>query len=534
MTIFNGDDNDNVLGGNFDNDILNGNGGNDTLVGSQGADVMNGGSDFDTVDYSRSLGKDGNGAFIGVNVFLDDPSTGAGIGFGGHAEGDTYSSIERVIGSQFGDTITGNSFDNRLDGGNGDDVLKGFGGNDDLFGGLGDDTLSGDEGNDILIGAEGADKLVGGGGIDTADYRDSLSSERIVVNLATNFGNDGDAQGDTFEGIENVFGTLEGDLITGDGVANLLLGDGGDDFLSGGEGNDTLDGQSDADQMVGGNGNDTFVVQEKGDTVSELFTLGTDTVRSSIDFNLNNTTIVQGNVENLTLTGTQDTQATGNTLNNVLTGNSGDNRLVGNGGADTMRGGAGDDRYFVENAGDVVDESTTGSNGVDTVQSSVSFSLSGSKALGAVENLALTGSGSSNINGAGNGLANDMSGTRGNNDLMGLGGNDELTGGRGADTFVFSAALNGFSNVDTITDFNVADDTMRLENAFMTALSTGQLGAAAFHIGASAADASDRIVYNSGTGSVFYDADGNGAGAAIRFAQLDTGLLLTSADFFIV
>jgi Ca2+-binding RTX toxin-like protein len=528
MAIINDDNNSNRFGGTSLDDVLFGNGGNDTLIGDSGADKLNGGSDFDTVDYSRSLAVDGNGNFIGVNVFLD------GTGIGGDAEGDTYRSIERVIGSNYADTLMGNGDDNRLDGGNGDDVLKGFGGNDDLFGGRGDDTLTGDEGNDFLNGAEGADKLVGGGGIDTADYRDSLSSERIVVNLATNFGNDGDAQGDTFEGIENVFGTLEGDLITGDGLANLLLGDGGDDFLSGGEGNDTLDGQSDADQMVGGNGNDTFVVQEKGDTVSELFTLGTDTVRSSIDFNLNNTTIVQGNVENLTLTGTQDIDATGNSLNNVLIGNSGDNRLSAVAGADTMRGGAGDDRYFVENAGDLVDESTTGSGGVDTVQSSISFSLSGSKALGAVENLALTGSGSSNINGAGNGLANDMSGTRGNNDLMGLGGNDVLTGGRGADTFVFNAALNAATNVDTITDFTVIDDTMRLENAFMSALSTGQLGVAAFHIGASAADASDRIVYNSANGALSYDADGTGAGAAVKFAQLDTGLLLTSADFFIV
>ena len=199
-----------------------------------------------------------------------------------------------------------------------------------------------------------------------------------------------------------------------------------------------------------------------------------------------------------------------------------------------MRGGAGDDRYFVENTGDLVDESITGSGGVDTVQSSISFSLSGSKALGAVENLALAGSGSSNINGAGNGLANDMSGTRGNNDLMGLGGNDVLTGFRGADTFVFNAALNASTNVDTITDFNVIDDTMRLENAFMTALSTGQLSADAFHIGSSAADASDRIIYNSLNGVLSYDANGTGAGGFVKFAELDTGLLLTSADFLIV
>ncbi len=242
---------------------------------------------------------------------------------------------------------------------------------------------------------------------------------------------------------------------------------------------------------------------------------------SDISFNLSNTTQVKGNVENLTLTGTQDIDATGNALNNVLTGNSGDNQLSGNVGADTARGMAGDDTYFVDNAGDVVDEAITGSGGVDEVRSTVSFSLAGANAKGAVENLQLVGTGS--INAAGNGLNNVIEGNSKINDLMGLGGNDNLTGGLGADTFVFNAALNAVTNVDTITDFKVVDDTMRLENAFMTALATGQLSASAFHIGASAADASDRIVYNSGTGALSYDADGSGAGAAVKFAQLVSG-----------
>jgi Ca2+-binding RTX toxin-like protein len=527
MAIINDDDFSNTVFGTSGDDIINGNGGNDTLIGDRGADVLNGGSDIDTADYSRGIPDvDDSGAFLGVNVFLD------GTGSVGDAAGDTYNSIENVIGTSFADTIAGNDFDNDLSGGRGGDVLKGFGGSDSLRGDDGIDTLSGGQGDDFLNGGAGADVMVRGSGIDTVDYRDSISTDAVIVDLAFGQGIGGDAQGDTYSGIENAFGSLASDALIGNDAANQLFGDGGNDTLIGNEGNDSLSGQDGADVMIGGNGDDTYIVNSLTDTVSEVSSTGNDTIRVSFDYSLSNLDVVKGNVENLTLTGTGDAQASGNTLNNLLIGNGGDNRLVGNGGADTMRGGAGDDRYFVENAGDVVDESITGSGGVDTVQSSVSFSLTGTKALGAVENLALTGNG--NINGAGNGLANTIDGNRFNNDLMGMAGNDILEGGRGADTFVFNAALNATTNVDIITDFSVVDDTIRLENAFMTALSTGQLSAGAFHIGASAADASDRIVYNSTNGALSYDADGSGAGAAVRFAELDTGLLLTSADFFIV
>ena len=108
-------------------------------------------------------------------------------------------------------------------------------------------------------------------------------------------------------------------------------------------------------------------------------------------------------------------------------------------------------------------------------------------------------------------------------------GNDTLTGGAGTDTFFFNAALNGTTNVDTITDFSVADDTFRLENTgFFTALTaTGTLAATAFVVGAAAADALDRIIYNSSTGIVSYDSDGTGANAAIAFAKVTP---LTGAD----
>jgi serralysin len=117
---------------------------------------------------------------------------------------------------------------------------------------------------------------------------------------------------------------------------------------------------------------------------------------------------------------------------------------------------------------------------------------------------------------------------------MGGAGKDILTGGAGKDVFVFNTALNASTNVDTVTDFSVIDDTIRLSQDVFNTLSPGTLTSDAFHIGGAAADASDRIIYNNATGDLFYDADGSGAHAAIKFAVLSAGMALTHNDFDIV
>ena len=192
-----------------------------------------------------------------------------------------------------------------------------------------------------------------------------------------------------------------------------------------------------------------------------------------------------------------------------------------------MEGGAGHDRYYVDNAGDVVVEADVSGN--DLVVSTVSFSLAGQY----IERLTLEGS--ADINGTGNSFANEIVGNAGDNTLDGSGGSDTLTGGAGADSFVFSTAL-GASNVDTITDFNAAADTIRIDNAVFLGLSTGTLASDAFAANTSgnAGDATDRIVYETDTGRLYFDADGNGAGAKIHFATLDPGLAMTNSDFVVI
>lgn len=137
----------------------------------------------------------------------------------------------------------------------------------------------------------------------------------------------------------------------------------------------------------------------------------------------------------------------------------------------------------------------------------------------------------------GNAGLDRLAGGSGHDQLYGGIGNDMLTGGAGRDVFIFNTALsNGgqaSGNVDRILDFNVKDDTIRLDDAIFRGLKRGTLKAANFHIGAKAKDSKDKIVYNKATGDLFYDKDGSGQAAAVKFATLAKGLKLTYDDFAI-
>ena len=151
--------------------------------------------------------------------------------------------------------------------GSGDDAVTGNDANNHLWGNPGNDTLAGGTGNDWLYGGPGADQLDGGGGGDGAGY--SWSDAGIRVHLGTGTAAGGNAQGDSFNGIEHLSGSLHQDTLTGDGDTNRLWGQDGDDHLAGLGGDDWLNGGMGDDVLLGGRGNDTFAFAFGGEPSGE-------------------------------------------------------------------------------------------------------------------------------------------------------------------------------------------------------------------------------------------------------------------------
>lgn len=215
---------------------------------------------------------------------------------------------------------------------------------------------------------------------------------------------------------------LAADLV---GLAgnDQLTGGAGEDRLVGGTGNDRLDGGAAADLMVGGTGADLYRVDHLQDVVVEAAGEGTDTVEATIDGY-----VLAANVEKLVLLGVQ--AGTGNAGANTLVGNDLNNVLDGGAGADLMQGGAGNDDYYVDDLGDVVQE-TTGNDRVFTALASYTL---GSR----VERLVYTGTG--DFQGTGSAIANALWGGAGNDRLDGGAGADSLRGGLGHDLYILDNA----------------------------------------------------------------------------------------------
>jgi Ca2+-binding RTX toxin-like protein len=174
-----------------------------------------------------------------------------------------------------------------------------------------------------------------------------------------------------------------------------------------------------------------------------------------------------------------------------------------------------------------------GGEGNDEVRASESWTLT---AGADVETLRTTNdAGTEAIGLTGNSTGNAVIGNNGNNVINGGDGDDWLTGLAGQDSFLFDTALDAAVNLDVITDFNVADDTIQLEqDIFSSNLGLGNIAAGEFVIGSAAQDANDRIIYDNATGALLYDSDGVGGATAIQFAELNPGLALTHNDFLVV
>lgn len=323
--------------------------------------------------------------------------------------------------------------------------------------------MSGDGGNDVLYG--GDDGLTAADSCEDADspivsaaasvsalavIGDPLGGNTPTAFLSNNDVLDGGAGDDVLDG-----GAGDDRLYGGDGADSLY---GGDDGPLNSTNNDYLDGGTGIDTLVGGTGDDNYIVdgtieiisssvapvdcceddctgadpgprvRAVADRVVENSDEGYDIIQSSVSMQL------PEHVEELYLTGTADIDATGGVGNDRLYGNSGANRLDGGLGVDYLAGGAGDDTYFVDDAGDAVDEREN--EGLDTVRSALDGYVLGEHA----ENLVLTGA---TITGMGNTLANRLIGNDHGNVLLGGDGDDILAGNGGADT------LNGGMGDDT-------------------------------------------------------------------------------------
>ncbi|AEG93875.1 Conserved hypothetical protein [Ramlibacter tataouinensis TTB310] len=370
-----------------------------TLTGNSGANVLAGGAGNDYYVMST-----GDSVVENADEGTDTVQTDIGVSaLWANVENVTLTGSGRVgvTGNALGNVIIGNVANNALSGGDGDDRLEGGGGTDTLTGGAGNDYFVIDDSRDTVT-------EVAGQGTDTIEtsFNYTLGTTNVVENLVL---------------------TGAATTGTGNGLANVLTGNGLSNTLSGLTGNDT---------MIGNGGDDTYIVAETGDVVVENEGEGTDVVQSSVTYTLS------ANIENLTLTGTGAADGTGNSLDNVLTGNSA---------ANTLAGGAGNDTYVI-GANDVVTENVN--EGVDTVQSSVTFTLGSN-----LENLTLTGT--SVINGTGNALDNVLTGNSAANVLVGGQGNDTYfigsgdtvteTAGEGIDTVMSSVTYTLGLHVENLT-----------------------------------------------------------------------------------
>ncbi|MEQ1955701.1 M10 family metallopeptidase [Mesorhizobium sp. CN2-181] len=396
----------NVMTGNDAANVLQGLDGDDTLIGDGGADDLFGGSGLDTASYSTALAS--------VLAWLENAASNTG-----DAAGDFYDSIENLAGTKYDDDLRGDALANRL---------------------------SGDVGNDTLKGGVGADHLDGGDGIDTASYANATGA--VVASLANPSINSGEAAGDTYASIENLVGSAFNDAVNGDNAVNVIRGRNGVDTIKGYGGNDTLYGDDANDVLIGGTGADTLIGGTGSDTASYAG------ATSGVVASLANPAINSG-------------EAKGDSYSSIenLTGSSFDDSLLGDNAGNVLNGGAGADVF------------------------------------------------------------------------KSYGGNDSLTGGADKDVFVFNSALDAATNVDTIADYNVADDTIQLDNAVFTAFaSTGALLSGYFKdIATGVKDANDRIIYNSDTGGLYYDADGSGNSFGnVKFAMLTGSPLLTAAEFVVI
>lgn len=515
-----GNTGDDTLNGGEGADDLYGGAGNDVIVGYTAGDYIDGGADFDTWaltgTYSTGISLPVPVFYTGVNllnieairitwgqIVLNSNQVGgsgpvqtiiagssnrdalrvdmaagahvmnlSGVNFVGWNNWSGEFDLIALNGSAGNDTIDGSTMDDQIWGNGGQDILRG---------GAGSDVITAAEGNDILRGGDWGDRLTGWGGNDTL-----VGDDDYALRPDARYGDD------------SLYGGVGDDAMTAAGGFNLM---------DGGAGNDWVDYRFVAQNPSDPTQFPVFVSVDLSRAVnpsdpnsafSAYVTLDLTEVSMAVarDFLLN--------IENVHGSNYTD-GIIGNDLANSLNGWAGADEIFGRGGDDRINGGSGIDSLSGEAGNDIVLGGTYG----DLI-----YGGAGDDAL------------------RGDGGADQLFGDAGADKLRGGLGADQLTGGAGADRFIFDTAIG--RDVDRVNDFVVGEDRLYLENAVFTGLANGRLAAGQFkNLALGVEDANDRVLWNPANGALYFDADGAGGQAPVRFALVHSSVPLTAAAFMV-
>ncbi len=303
----------------------------------------------------------------------------------------------------------------------------------------------------------------------------------------------------------DLMATDNSEIIRGvDWSENEINAKAGNDVLLGGNLNDTLTGGAGNDMLYGEGGEDTAVFT--GDVDQYFFEYNNEILsisdavedRDGID-NLSEVETVKFGDQSIAVSDivanidsyNQATQTYLDSLNyKLIEGTDGLDFLMGTNDKDVMNGYSGNDVLFASGGDDLL---------------------------------------------FGGDQADVLYGGDGNDELNGGAGYDLLFGGEGQDIFVFDSSFD--KTTDIIFDFSASDDKIELDSNIFTSLSSSDGSLLSEHFRASlfgvARDEDDYILFRSLTGTLLYDADGNGSGAAVEFAQLTIGTDISSKNFLV-
>ena len=499
--------NDTLIAGSGNTTVLGG-AGSELIEGGSGQSVLVSGSTTTTGSDTLIAGSGDNSLYGGAGTDVLYGGSGADLIQGGSGSEVMYAGagVNDLIGGSGADTLIGGSGQATLQGGSGSDVLQAGVGNDVLIAGSGNDTLYGGMGASTLEGGSGATQFVAGGGQnvfiggsgqntyelnagfgnvliepgssgDVLEFGSGITLADLTVTgsldaagapvLAVSADNGGTV--DILGGLSN--GALEiavggtdytlqqlaqatssGDSEIAGANGNLIYSAGAGDAIFGGSGNDTLAAFGANTTLTGGTGSTLFFVNDPTEVVTAASGGLNDTIESSVSY------VLPQNVDALTLTGTTNLTATGNSGADLLTANSGNDTLTAGSGVATLAGGTGNDTFVVNNAADVVEAKNSG---INTVLSSVSYVQPQN-----VENLTLTGSADLTATGGTQGV---LTANSGNDTLIAGTGVETLVGGAGNDIFLVNnasdvvvAQASGANTVQSSVSYVMPDNVQTL------------------------------------------------------------------------